>query len=1598
MRMKKLFTFLLGLNASLGALAYNNPSGFSGVSFQDIGSDTQFIEMTTAGSLSTWAQNETELGYMGQTSRTKLVITGPMSASDFTALSGSAWDSFTTVDLSKVTVTDPTYISNMTLANAQTIILPNGLTKAQIESLKTEASGVVAGLVGTSETAYNDHYYYTLPGETEQEYTGTVSGSEGNYYFHETKTYQRPLTLQNGYPTFTWTDLLGETHVLTNEEVNYPDNTKTSWIPENVQVQLQETITSTTTITYTYNYTQDGQTYSFDLGNNLDKINTVTEDFTGTETTVKETFNYWTNNGSLGNYGTITISANDPVQVTITTTTTESYKYHHLTDTWEHWLDFTKTNDNFTRIDNVPIGTITNGGNNGTKEFPITAAFKYGYTDIRNNPLQYPAEGTLPAADDDGFVDWVFDEDVALRKVQIPYNHLSEVDGYVAYVNTAGSLSNVASVFYDTSLATEYRNAENITIYGDINDNDLAELSETNFASVNFLDMSGAVLTGDVTTLSSKGTAAIVLPNIQDGDAVRSVSNAEFGTLQAVGGSNPTFKCLAYLDINNSNKIYVYTIQCSSVSYLSSFVNTSSSLVFLPLYETDGSLKNYMLQYNTEIQNLLTYVKDLPALNIDFGMVYVGVSTDFSVLNENTHYIVVPVNGTQYDFTDEVNPYGDGENDIYKYSDNIYVVATYKNPEGIYATSCSYAGKKFNATEPTTITYVRTAGTLGGASGSVSPEMMAATRLILVGNLNAADVSAMEMMGATTFDFIDANISFADMQAFHNPNVQYLALADNTNAAIDATSADECHYVFGDEPLCPNLLCVAAYNTDTNTLTTWSSAPGNVYKLTSMIRPQKTGRGTGLICASLNNVVMSGYLNLDDIATLGIEGQSLQLGLEGATVKKADLSKAYFPTQTDMVFCPQYSAGGASWDNNPIELFLPTDQRQTLIPAHSLHGSANLNELCVPYNYETIGEDAFGLMGAKIITTTDADGNLIIAGKQYKETDSEGNLIDIDGDIIPNKGLNSFTLSSNLKSIGTQAFWTANKSLRDVYVMATTAPKCAANAFNSENYCGNIGFEGNFKHPITRENYHNGDLIWFTILHFPSELEVSEAKKYTDIDRDYSLIDETSAFDGKGQLKHWPNHSEISRAYDQALAGVTWNDWVYMTEADYNTTLLSLPAVLVAKGYTAEEAAAYVKHYEDLGYDGSKYELRVTDGGNVDGIGTIPDGRILATYYTEVQDGVTPETCDFYDYIGWHQFVLTDYYRYTEIEVDDTPKTYTTLDYYTLCFPYDLTRQEVIDLIGAPCKNSNTLDGEELTEDAFPEVYTLKSVTRNTSTQQITLGFSKELMAMAKTGKDITVTADGWTYNNDLKTNNNKSGDDKAIFLKGGYPYLVKPIVPEGTTFSNLAEYMMSISDLTAADLGYQESTSDGGYISVPYKSQGVISRDQNDAQLTWTDGDGNSSGYYYYFQGTYVNEDLPKYAYYLGQKNGKRSFFYNTSGTRKWNRFSAIIGGKCPTENPVSYIGFDHGSTSKNVSTVSIFMRNADDSFNPATNDVKVNFTFEGEDGFDEAVAIESINGESVAPMEGEVYNVTGQFVGKSVDGLSKGLYIINGKKVMVK
>ena len=86
-------------------------------------------------------------------------------------------------------------------------------------------------------------------------------------------------------------------------------------------------------------------------------------------------------------------------------------------------------------------------------------------------------------------------------------------------------------------------------------------------------------------------------------------------------------------------------------------------------------------------------------------------------------------------------------------------------------------------------------------------------------------------------------------------------------------------------------------------------------------------------------------------------------------------------------------------------------------------------------------------------------------------------------------------------------------------------------------------------------------------------------------------------------------------------------------------------------------------------------------------------------------------------------------------------------------------------------------------------------------------------------------------------------------------------------------------------------------------------------------------------------------------------------------------------------------------------FLNGRDDAIFDSSNDSYAKFSFVFDDDIidvteDETTGIINLDGQDIQalPKNVKVYNAAGQFVGTSLDGLSKGLYIVNGKKYVVK
>lgn len=627
-------------------------------------------------------------------------------------------------------------------------------------------------------------------------------------------------------------------------------------------------------------------------------------------------------------------------------------------------------------------------------------------------------------------------------------------------------------------------------------------------------------------------------------------------------------------------------------------------------------------------------------------------------------------------------------------------------------------------------------------------------------------------------------------------------------------------------------------------------------------------------------------------------------------------------------------------------VLLPTDESQKVIPADCFN-NMYLTELMIPSHYEVICERAF--------STSHTLRHIYV---KNCETDS-----------IYDHGDYTITLPESLKEIKSvgepsfdQATFSGNEleKITDIYVMAETAPKCGKYAFYAAITYGNNGFAGNWAHPIQRSNYiNNGKVI--AVLHYPATSRYNgQDKNYTDITRVYTLHDETGMVDGNGELKVWPRHAEFGRSYNQAIAGHIWNDWqVYANEVD--TEVINTN-------------------------DNGQYTVANPTGYNL-------------------------------EYQGWHEFVLSETYIHKPYKPQEKYTQFDQYDWYTICIPYNITKSMLLQAFGVSTdpKYNNKVklfdgNGEYIDADSvkgagadgwiYPDVRSLIQVKRSYKNLKVTLCLSEKLFTPNHC-QEITIGTDGQGYEYTDLT------DEDPIIIKAGMPYLIRPYIPVDTHIKNIGAYLCAyVSQLKEVEpVLFQVIEGSEKRYAVP-QERGVEtqalkldeSTESNRVYVMKDDG----TPCKYNFVGSYVDRFIPQYGYYLGKEKGtgKHKFFRTSKTSTKWNRYSSIITGMS-TPNYVNN-GAENKIDIKNIElqfdgiTDDLVILKDEQPKNNSAAAKKLGIAFDDSGVNDLPTSIDEIDVEIVLPEDNRIYNVNGTRV--AADRLKKGIYIQNGKKIVVK
>lgn len=671
-----------------------------------------------------------------------------------------------------------------------------------------------------------------------------------------------------------------------------------------------------------------------------------------------------------------------------------------------------------------------------------------------------------------------------------------------------------------------------------------------------------------------------------------------------------------------------------------------------------------------------------------------------------------------------------------------------------------------------------------------------------------------------------------------------------------------------------------------------------------------------------------------------------------ANLKYVDIDPAY---QNDLCLAGLGNYGSVA------KVVWPISANVKEIPYSTFANNGVLNDFCIPENVEIIRGSAFPSVNTLTHITTTGSKDAV---KEGEYTDGAGNKVDI---TQYDHGPKTFTFSANLKLIETGAFSHVNR-FTDVYCLATTAPRCERWAFDTESTYGNSGFvSGDI---ITRDNYINGaDKNGnggkpIAVLHYPSECDQTNIKRYTDPQREYSIADGKGTTDGNGHLMYWPNQDEFIRAYEQGHTGYTWRAWNELRGA-YNNAFIHTGDTLTVNG-KLETAASTNKNLLP-GVAGKGYLIVQSEGDEL--------------YLNNQNTFWTKDSVN--DYRGWHEFVLRGSMDYEEPDPKWNFEYISDNEWWTICLPFDMTKAQMKKVFGGG-ENSTT----------YPKLCRLVSVKRDGTKKQITLNFGKDLVQYQdETDNTVTTpTADG------------------DIVLHAGHPYMLKPDMPIDDKGN-----ITIPRDLAFSEVSYTAPAA--GVDQVIAKDEATIKRVSPVVQAD--DENGNKVNWYYRFIGTFTKWYVPENCYFFawyGKESKPRWFYKNYMDTRKryWNPNTCVV----MVNKDAEYVPHLTSSTGKQETSHWDVFDNTNKSLfawdgyttkpnkikkeeNTQTGNAKVSNSVYGFEGASSIVDNIKMNFSQADPSSvAPVYNLNGQMVSQDGDTsrLHKGIYVKNGRKFVVK
>lgn len=424
------------------------------------------------------------------------------------------------------------------------------------------------------------------------------------------------------------------------------------------------------------------------------------------------------------------------------------------------------------------------------------------------------------------------------------------------------------------------------------------------------------------------------------------------------------------------------------------------------------------------------------------------------------------------------------------------------------------------------------------------------------------------------------------------------------------------------------------------------------------------------------------------------------------------------------------------------------------------------------------------------------------------------------------------------------------------------------------------------------------------------------------------------------------------------------------------------------------------------------------------------------------------------DYRGWHQFVLAGYGYNGVIPNEPIRSFISDNEWWTICEPYDLRYNDLIKFFG-----TDRAGFEKQIPYLSKLMYVIRDVENNKITLMFSKNLMVYKEVIADADHHVHGTIDDVTTW--IGEGEGQYADQAAleaanpVILHKGVPYLIKPNLTVDAQTGNITAtrafniYKTDSPELygrlnAASKLGAAAQANmiyDGEYTVPAYvvglgKEGAGTEAIEEDGELVIQNSDGStftyqnstksgkklkygkqevdyeiSADFKYTFVGSLYKSLMPQYCYFLGWDSKKKcaAFWYSAVQDKtgwNWNNQTGIICPNFPTNTKISSAtGFNDPARWKIADKNGTILQ-PDDITMPSGGSGAKSYTMDfGATNFfdiEEELGVATvINGlpQQIQGMETDaIYSLNGIYMGTSTSGLAKGVYIKNGKKLVVK